>query len=62
MRLLKALARRVSLTRFFAYLRLRQDRRSYYYTLSKVTRLESARDLRSKIHAIDLKLSNIYKE
>lgn len=46
--------------RFFAYLQLRQDRRSYCYTLSKVTSLESAQNLHDKIRAIDEKIADLY--
>ena len=60
MNFLKALARMVSPMRFFVFLRLQRERRSYCYTLSKVTRLESAQDLHDKIRAIDKKMLELY--
>lgn len=60
MNFLKALARMVSPMRLFAFLLLLLDRRSYCYTLSKVTRLESAQDLHDKIRAIDKKMWELY--
>ena len=58
---LQTLRHRASLMRRFVtspiqYCRIRSDQRSYRYTLSRVTRMESAWDLRNKIEILEEKL------
>lgn len=55
---------RASLARRFVmhpvrYCQIRFDQRSYYYTMSKVTRLESIRALRDKIDALEQQLMDL---
>ena len=60
MRLIRILLRLLSPIRLVKAFCICQDRRSYYKTLSRVTRLESAQDLHDKIRALDKKLHDLY--
>lgn len=57
----RALVLMVSPRKLSPYLHLLRERRSYYYTLSKVTHIESAQRLHDKIRRIDRQMNDLVR-